>query len=112
VDVLKSAPFLDTVDQPDWWRIDSNIARGLRGHPWNVEAWNNTGFSGDPAFVKSGEWELKFNGGPFFAGLNDDNFSARFTRTIEIDPEVAPKIVNFRVVADDGVQMSLNGSPV
>src|SRR5690606_27346968 len=34
VDVLKSAPFLDTVDQPDWWRIDSNIARGLRGHPW------------------------------------------------------------------------------
>ena len=112
VDVLKSAPFLDTVDQPDWWRIDSNIARGLRGHPWNVEAWNNTEFNGTPDFTKSGEWELKFNGGPFFAGVNDDNFSARFTRTIEIDAASAPKVVNFRVVADDGVDMTLNGAAV
>lgn len=110
VDVLKSAPFLDTVDEPKWWRIDSNFH--LDGHPWNVEAWNNTTPDDTPDFTKSGVWELKFNGGPFFEGVNADNFSARFTRTIEIKEPSPPKVVNFRVIADDGVEMSLNGAPI
>ena len=112
VDVLKSAPFLDTVDQPQWWRVDSNFA--LSGHPWNVEAWANPNFQPpeDPLFTASGVWELKYNDGPFFEGIPSNNFSARFTRTIEIAAEDAPKIVNFRVVADDGVDMTLDGSSI
>jgi hypothetical protein len=112
VDVLKSAPFLDTVDQPDWWRIDSNFH--LDGHPWNVEAWANPNFQppDDPLFTASGLWELKYNDGPFFDGIPNNNFSARFTRTIEIHAEDAPKIVNFRVVADDGVEMTLDGNAI
>lgn len=106
-DVLKNAPFLDTVDQLNWWRIDSNFA--LSGVPWSVQAWTNTSFSGAAAFTASGIWELKYNGGEFFQGIPQNNFSARFTRTIEA---AAPRAVNFRVIADDGVQMSLNGTPL
>ncbi|MBK8135945.1 MAG: hypothetical protein IPK52_08905 [Chloroflexi bacterium] len=109
-DDYKDAPFVDTVDEPRWWRIDSNIALG--GVPWTGNFYPNTTFSGAPTQTINGIWALDYNG-PFIANWPPanpgDNFSAKFTRTIELP---ADRTLNFRLLADDGVRMFVDGTPV
>lgn len=118
-DQQKSAPFKDTVDEPSWWRIDSNI--NLRGLPWTAEYFDTLDLSGGADRTVNGILNIDLNG-VFLtdfpsAGGAGKNFSARYTRTIEIvdnidTPAVETQALTFRLLADDGVRMFVDGSPI
>jgi hypothetical protein len=69
---------------------------------WQVSYWNNTSLSGPP--VRQGvETNLDYNwgrGAPA-PGVNADQFSARWTRYID----VSPGNYRFTVTADDGIRL-------
>ncbi|KXK52040.1 MAG: PA14 domain-containing protein [Chloroflexi bacterium OLB13] len=105
-DDYKDAPFKDTADEGRRWRIDNNIALG--GLPWTGEFYPNRTLSGTPDHVISGIWALDYNG-EFVAGWRSTDFSATFTRTIELPSAMS---LSFRVVTNDGARVRLDGSPV
>ncbi|MCU0474704.1 MAG: hypothetical protein MUC99_01080, partial [Anaerolineae bacterium] len=118
-DQEKAAPFRDTVDEAAWWRIDSNI--NLRGSPWTVELFDNTTLSGTaarslPGFLNIDQTGTFATGFPS-AASEGQNFSARIRRTIELlddpnTPQADQQPLKFRILADDGVRLSVNGTPV
>jgi hypothetical protein len=69
---------------------------------WSASYWNNTTLSGNPVFSRN-EAEINHNwgqGGPGF-GVNNDNFSARWTRTAYFDAGN----YRFRTTMDDGLRL-------
>lgn len=117
-DIQKNAPFKDTVDEPDWWRIDSNV--NLRGTPWTGDFFNSVDLSGAVASSVPGIMVIDRAGSfisNFPAGSPGQNFSARFTRTIEVIDDLSTVPVEslaltFRILADDGVRVFVNGTPI
>jgi len=115
-DIQKNAPFIDTVDEPGWWRLDSNI--NLRGLPWKGEFYANTTLSGAIGSTVPGILNIDSTGAfvtNFPAGSEGKNFSARFTRTIEVidDPDTVPVeslSMMIRILADDGVRIFMDGA--
>lgn len=88
-----SIPFIDPIDRPEWWRVDSSIFLG--GEDWWGEYYPNKDLSG-AADDQMWNYQLtpdkihKFNinfdwgaGGPI-SGWLTDNFSVRWTRTIYV----------------------------
>ena len=76
---------------------------------WKGEFWSNKTLSGKPALVRDDEavdfdWGTKSPA----VGLPSDNFSARWTRKIDFKDAV----YRFRVVADDGVRVFVDGEKV
>jgi hypothetical protein len=72
---------------------------------WRASYWNNTTLSGDPVLVRD-EANLDHNWGTGAPapGVNVDNFSARWTRYID----VTPGTYQFTVTSDDGIRVWVN----
>jgi hypothetical protein len=69
---------------------------------WRAEFYNNAFLSGQPAVVRSDATiNFDFGGGSPAAGVNADNFSARWTRRINF----APGYYVFNARVDDGVRV-------
>ena len=72
---------------------------------WRAVYWNNTSLSGQPAFFRD-ETTLDYNwglGSPD-ASVNDSNFSARWTRIVDLPAGR----YRFSVTGDDGVRVYVN----
>lgn len=87
--------------QLTWGRIDPN---------WQGEYYNNRYLDGSPIFVRNDD-NLYFNwgkGGPG-AGIGNDNFSARWTKSLSV-----PRSNYYQIYArsDDGVRVWLDGQLV
>lgn len=111
-DRIADAPIRDTVDNPEWWRADNNIALG--GTPWTGYYFGSTnpGNNNDAEHVQFGIWSLDFEtrpGSPLIDGWRAENWSARFQRRIRVTQETN---LQFLVRADDGVRIFVNGNPV
>ncbi|MEJ2210973.1 MAG: PA14 domain-containing protein [Anaerolineae bacterium] len=73
---------------------------------WQGQYWNNRNLAGSPQLTRKDK-AVNFNwgtGGPG-DGIHNDNFSARWTRTIEFKAGY----YRFHVWADDGVRLWLDG---
>ncbi|MCB9453576.1 MAG: hypothetical protein H6672_19260 [Anaerolineaceae bacterium] len=121
-----TAPLIDPIDHPDWWRTDTSVYLG--GEDWKGEYYPNNSLSGTP-YEYSGRnyvwnYELPFLWGGLHSnhkgqinfdwgtdgpipGFDGNNFSIRFTRTIHVASDMT---VNFSVRADDyyGLQVDSN----
>jgi LysM repeat protein len=78
--------------------------------PWYGEYWNNTAQSGTPALVRN-DAAVNFNWGygtPNSARIFADNFSARWTRTLNF----AGGTWRFSLSADDGIRLWLDANVV
>ncbi|MFN8454699.1 MAG: PA14 domain-containing protein [Anaerolineae bacterium] len=69
---------------------------------WQVTYWNNTSLTGPPV-VQRTETDLNYNwgSGSPAPGVNSDQFSARWTRYIDVPPDT----YQISVTADDGVRV-------
>jgi len=77
---------------------------------WKGEYFNNMTLSGNPVLVRD-DANINFNwgvGAPEWNVVASDNFSARWTRTMNF----APGRYQFTVIADDGVRFWVNGQLV
>jgi hypothetical protein len=83
-----------------WFPLDSYAT-------WHGEYFTNLDFVGGPAMVR-GDAEIDFDWGtePPAEWMPDDNFSVRWTRTINF----TPGYYRFVVQADDGVRLWLDNS--
>jgi LysM repeat protein len=78
--------------------------------PWHGEYWNNLDQSGAPSLTRN-DVSVNFNWGygtPNAGVIVADNFSARWTRTINF----APGKYRFVLTADDGARLWINGGAV
>lgn len=76
---------------------------------WKGEYWNNRSFSGSPSLCRN-DVNLDFNwgtGGPG-SGIPNDNFSARWTRTMYFNQGT----YRFRLAGDDGIRLWIDGNLV
>jgi hypothetical protein len=76
---------------------------------WRGEYWSNATLSGEPTLIRD-DAEIVFDwgkGAPA-VGLPQDNFSARWRRTVDLEAGV----YRFNALADDGVRVSVNGERV
>ncbi len=74
---------------------------------WKGEYFNNTSLFGQPVLVRN-DADINFNwgiGAPEWNVVASDNFSARWTRTVNF----APGRYQFTVIADDGARFWANG---
>jgi hypothetical protein len=74
---------------------------------WRASYWNNTTLSGTPVLVRE-EADLNYDWGVNAPaqGVNADNFSARWTRYIN----VTPGSYQFTATSDDGIRVWVNGT--
>jgi uncharacterized protein YraI len=75
---------------------------------WRGEYFNNKSLSGTPALIREDVTPLSFNwgaGSPAPGVIAVDNFSARWTRTVNLNPG----LYRFTAVADDGIRVWVNG---
>jgi len=80
-----------------------HTAEANAGTQWNASYFNNTTLTGSAALTRIDD-KIDFNwarGSPG-TGVNADNFSARWTKTVNFPTSGA---WTFRVGADDGVRM-------
>ncbi|MBZ0284993.1 MAG: hypothetical protein K8L97_29930 [Anaerolineae bacterium] len=104
------APFIDPIDAPPWWRVDSSVYLG--GDDWRGEYYANTTLSGDPIIRYNAElgeayrYNINFDWGnnPPLPGFVSDNFSVRWTRPIYVFGTV-PISVIFTAKSDDGMRV-------
>jgi hypothetical protein len=69
---------------------------------WQAMYWNNTGLSGPPVLQRAeGNLDYDWGTGSPAPGVNADQFSARWTRYID----VTPGTYRFTVTADDGIRL-------
>ena len=87
-----------------WYEVDEAATDFWRG-----EYFNNRDLIGTPAFVREDE-EIDFNwgGGSPGNGISDDDFSIRWTRTLDLDEGR----YRFRTRTDDGVRLYIDGTLV
>ncbi len=77
---------------------------------WRAEYFNNRDLSGSPVTVRD-DANLNFDwgaGSPIPGTVNQDNFSARWTRTLVFEPGN----YRFRVTVDDGVRVFVNNARI
>jgi hypothetical protein len=87
-----------------WWeKIGGNYP------DWKGEYWNNRNFSGSPIMTRN-DRAIDFNwgNGSPAPGIPADNFSARWSRTVQ----AARGLYRFIVRADDGVRVSVDGNRI
>ncbi len=116
-DHAHNAPWLDTIDQPIWWRTDKTIWLG--SDDWRGEYFANRTLSGEPVYVLwnqqispnyRGKIDFDWGNDAPIVGFQQDNFSIRFTRQIYVQgPD--PVRVTFTTTADDGVRLWINYEP-
>jgi hypothetical protein len=76
---------------------------------WQGTYWNNTSLSGTPVLMRSdGSIDFDWGSGSPDAGLNADNFSARWTRYLD----VAAGSYRFTATSDDGVRLWVDATLV
>ncbi len=76
---------------------------------WRGEYYNNTGLFGQPTLVRDdGAVNFNWGTGSPAAGINADQFSVRWTRTLPLDAGV----YRFATVTDDGVRLWVNNQLV
>lgn len=88
---------------------DGPLSAAATEPAWRAVYWNNTSLSGQPAFFRD-ETDLDHNwglGSPD-PSVNPDNFSARWTRIVD----VPAGRYRFSVTGDDGVRVFVNGELV
>ena len=69
---------------------------------WQVAYWNNTTLSGPPVLQRTeGNLDYNWGTGSPASGVNRDQFSARWTRYID----VSPGTYQFIVTSDDGIRL-------
>lgn len=116
-DHAHNAPWLDTIDQPVWWRTDKTIWLG--SDDWKGEYFANRTLSGDPAYTLWNQQispnyrgKIDFNWGSDapIVGFQQDNFSIRFTRQIYVQG-TDPISAIFTTTADDGVRLWIDYEP-
>jgi PA14 domain len=90
--------------------INTPCSATVAADRWKGEYFNNTDLSGKPALVRDDgneypnfDWGLR--GPDSSCGVNIDNFSARWTRTVTFGDGV----YRFTVSADDGVRVYIDG---
>ncbi len=127
LDITKVAPFLDTVDDEEWWRVNASVFVG--SDDWCGEYYPNYTWDGDPILRCNREDGRQFHGkldydwgpnGPFtnWPAANPYNrFSVRWTKPIWVDPLAWPTgtteigiVVN--VSHDDGLRVRLGNTVV
>jgi Flp pilus assembly pilin Flp len=120
------APFYDTVDTPERWRLDSSVWIG--SDEWKGEYFPNETWTGTPDFTlwngqidTTYKWNINFDwgtGGPITTpAWLSDNFSIRYTRQIYVGPPIPGNLpVRFTTSADGQVrlriQLNQTGAPV
>lgn len=111
------APWLDTIDHPEWWRVDTSVYLG--GDEWLGQYFPNRELSGSPIFERHNgllgpeyRWDINFTWpdgtGPIENWLVD-NFSIRYIRRIYV-AGTDPVQVRFTTTGDDGVRLWINYS--
>jgi uncharacterized protein YgiM (DUF1202 family) len=86
--------------------VRQNGSGGSGSGPWRGEYYNNKNLSGQPALVRN-EGDINFNwgaGSPASGTVNADNFSARWTRQVDL----MPGRYQFATTTDDGVRLWVN----
>jgi len=84
-----------------WWQLREPFAN------WHGEYFDNRELSGGPALERDdGEINFDWGVGPPVEWMPDDNFSVRWTRTVNF----APGYYRFAVQADDGVRLWVDQS--
>src|SRR5262245_27150623 len=69
---------------------------------WQAAYWNNTSLSGSPVLQRTeGNLDYNWGRGSPAPGVNSDQFSARWTRYID----VSPGTYQFIVTVDDGIRL-------
>lgn len=89
--------------------FQNNIIQAQSGVIWNSKYYNNAYLNGTPV-VNRQDSEIAFNWGTSSpaAGVNADNFTARFTTSTYFDAAT----YRFNIVADDGVKLIIDDSTV
>jgi Flp pilus assembly pilin Flp len=113
-DINHTAPFEDTIDHPEWWRVDSSVWLG--GDDWLGTYFPNRNLTPPAAeTIYNGELnrDYRFNigfdwgtGSPL-QGWSTDNFSIRWVRHIYVQGP-NPLTVNFTILSDEGVRLCLD----
>ncbi|HET90809.1 MAG TPA: hypothetical protein ENN99_08755, partial [Chloroflexi bacterium] len=76
---------------------------------WKGEYWSNTSLSDSPALVRNDRAiDFHWGSGAPAVGLPEDEFSARWSRTVNFEAGV----YRFRAQADDGVRLYVSGNLV
>jgi hypothetical protein len=91
-----------------WTRVDGNVSTT---GPIKAEYFSNTSVAGQPVFVRYESTPLSNNwgmGSPAPGLIPVDNFSARYTYTVDTQPGR----YRFNVQAQDGVRLWINGQLV
>ena len=108
------APWLDMINTPDWWRVDSSVWLG--SDQFHGDYFGNASLNGNPAYqLWHGELgidqkdliNINFNwpsgSGPIGGGFATDNWSVRWTRQLYVPAQPAqPLQVNFTVTTGGG----------
>lgn len=91
-------------------RLDRTLVSGAdSGGSWRGEYFNNKNVSGSPTLVRN-DANIAFNwgeGSPH-SSINSDNFSVRWTRTMDL----SPGRYRFTANTDDGVRLWVNGQRI
>ncbi|MEZ4518144.1 MAG: PA14 domain-containing protein [Chloroflexota bacterium] len=74
---------------------------------WRARFWNNKNQSGDPVLERhDSSIDFNWGDGAPAANVNDDNFSARWNRTVNFDPGT----YRFTATMDDAMRVYLDGN--
>lgn len=92
----------------DFYRVGGGGGGGTF-YNWRGEYFNNRNLSGSPALTRD-DTQINFNWGNNSpaGGINADNFSVRWTRTVSF----APGRYRFSATSDDGIRVWVNGQQV
>ncbi|MAT99820.1 MAG: hypothetical protein CL608_21985 [Anaerolineaceae bacterium] len=82
------------------------ISGGGSGNGWRGEYFNNRHLSGSPSVVRDdGQVNFNWGSGSPGSGINSDNFSVRWTRSLSF----AAGLYRFTATSDDGIRVWVNG---
>lgn len=104
-----TAPWLDTIDNPEWWRVDSNVWLG--SDQFFGQYFANSTLSGSPAHelwhgeigfpdVSAVNFNWPSGSGPIESGFTTNNYSVRWTRQVGfgwLTPNPQPLQVRFTI---------------
>ena len=89
--------------QLSWERIDGSQPPTIT--QWRGEYFNNRNLDGAPALVRNdGEINFNWGNGSPANGINNNNFSARWTRNVDL----GSGNYRFRITVDDGARLYVN----
>ncbi len=108
-------PYIDPIDQPVWWRVDSSAYLG--GADWLGQYYPNTGLTGTPDRILYNQqidpayrFNVNFNWGTEspLDGWSTSDYSIRYTRQIEVfGPN--PLALNFTLDSGGGSRLKIDG---